>query len=147
MNENFEIRAILTEMADRLDRAAQGDGRLQTHVSAEDRSARHIAFECRRAAGRLGKEPLIKEWVAFLLGASRTLADDQLKIDLVEFQERLAVYYGPFSEIDLAANQDLSIETVAHARYLGGEIENDFEHLDGKVRWAPTASQRSGEIR
>lgn len=100
-----QIRIILHELADRLHPAMPNDHLIQPHRRIEDRSARQMAVECRRAASLSGAAPL-KEHAAFLLMASRTLNDMNLNVHLLDYQARLEGLYGLFDPLDLKSDTD-----------------------------------------
>ncbi|AZN72246.1 hypothetical protein D5400_14030 [Georhizobium profundi] len=100
MNANTEIRSILNEIADQLHPVMPGDDAIEAHRRIQERTPHRMAIECRRAAALPGDRPP-KEWVAFLIMASRTLNDVRFNLHLAEYQERLEGFYGPFDPQDM----------------------------------------------
>lgn len=127
MDQERNVRAILREMADRLHVPVSCDHLLQAHRSLTERSAHQMAVECRRAAALPGKEPPPKDWVAFLIMASRSLNDAKLNVDLLKFRQRLETHYGPFNQRDINPDGATNIPSLGElrARMTGNDNTHD----------------------
>jgi hypothetical protein len=63
-----------------------------------------------------GKEQPPKDWVPFLIMASRSLNDAKLNIDLVGFKQRLETHYGPFDQRDINPDGATTIPSLGQLR-------------------------------